>query len=118
MNDQESFRAGTDVMDAVTKAMNHIIQKNPDINRAAALSGVMVSAFNYVYALAPDQETADEVINNSRQAAIEALHQMPNVARMKAGVTLPDDSPEEALVFLDAESLADKTSNDESPDEQ
>ncbi len=118
MNDQESFKAGTDVMDAVTKAMNHIIQKNPEINRAAALSGVMVSAFNYVYALAPDQEVADEVINNSRQAAIEALHQMPEVTRIKAGVALPHDSSVENLVFLDSGNFTGKTENDGPPDEQ
>ena len=116
MNDQDSFKTGTEVMDAVTKAINHIIQKNPDINRAAALSGVMVSAFNYVYALAPDQEIADKMINNSRQAAIKALQQMPDVARKKAGVALPHDSSEEKLTFLDANRLACKTQTNKSPD--
>ena len=55
----------------------------------------MTAAFNYVYALAPDEEAADEVINNSRQAAIKAFQQMPSAARMKAGVPLPDDPPYE-----------------------
>ena len=104
MDDHESFKVGADTMEAVTKAMNHIIQQDPEINQAAALSGVMTAAFNYVYALAPDQEAADEVINNSRQAAIEAFNQMPDVARARAGVSLPDDSSDE-LVFLDPEAL-------------
>jgi hypothetical protein len=104
MDDQESFKAGADSMDTVTKIVNHIIHNNPEINRSALLSGVMISAFNYVYALAPDQEAADEVINNSRQAAIEAFNQMPDVARARAGVSLPDDSSDE-LVFLDPEAL-------------
>ena len=95
MDDQESFKAGADSMDTVTKIVNHIIHNNPEINRSALLSGVMISAFNYVYALAPDQEAADEVINNSRQAAIRAFQQMPSAARIKAGVALPDDPPEE-----------------------
>ena len=95
MDDQESFKAGADSMDTVTKIVNHIIHNNPEINRSALLSGVMISAFNYVYALAPDQEAADEVINNSRQAAIKAFQQMPSAARMKAGVSLPGDPPDE-----------------------
>ena len=104
MDDHESFKVGADTMESVTKAMNHIMQQDPEINQAAALSGVMTAAFNYVYALTADQEAADEVINNSRQAAIEAFNQMPDVARAKAGVSLPDDSSDE-LVFLDPEAL-------------
>ena len=95
MDDHESFKVGADTMESVTKAMNHIMQQDPEINQAAALSGVMTAAFNYVYALTADQEAADEVINNSRQAAIRALQQMPSAARIKAGVALPDDPPEE-----------------------
>ena len=55
---------------------------------------------------------------NSRQAAIEALHQMPEVTRIKAGVALPHDSSVENLVFLDSGNFTGKTENDGPPDEQ
>jgi len=41
MDDHESFMVGANTMEAVTKAMNHIIQQDPEINQAAALSGVL-----------------------------------------------------------------------------